>query len=74
MYTEASFKYSGGHIQQDLRQGSKIALVCSYLGVPQAAEQVKILIFLVKIAFFPMYANIFWDAGQVLFLRYFEAC
>ena len=23
--------------------------------------------------FFPMYANIFWDAGQVPILRYFEA-
>ena len=55
-------------------QGSKIALVRSYLRVPQAAGQVKILIFLVKIKFFPMYANIFCDAGQVPSLRYFEAC
>ena len=54
-------------------QGSKIALVRSYLRVPQAAGQVKILIFLVKIKFFPMYANIFCDAGQVPSLRYFEA-
>ena len=30
--------------------------------------------FLVKIKFFPMYANIFCDAGQVPILRYFEAC
>ena len=35
--------------------------------------QVKILIFLVKIKFFPMYVNIFCDAGQVPILRYFEA-
>ena len=44
-------------------QGSKIALVRSYLQVPQAAGQVKILTFLV--IFSPMYANIFCDAGQV---------
>ena len=55
-------------------QGSKIALVRSYLRVPQAAGQVKILMFLVKIKFFPKYANIFSDAGQVPILRYFEAC
>ena len=55
-------------------QGSKIALVRSYLRVPQAAGQVKILIFLVKIKFFPMYANIFCDAGQVPISRYFVAC
>ena len=34
-------------------QGSKIALNSSYLRVPWAAGQVKILIFLVKIIFFP---------------------
>ena len=34
-------------------QGSKIALVRSYLRVHQAAGQVTILIFLVKITFFP---------------------
>ena len=55
-------------------QGSKIALVRSYLRVPQAAGQVKILRFLVKIKFFPMYVNIFCDAGQVLIFRYLEAC
>ena len=55
-------------------QGSKIALVRSYLRVPQAAGQVKILLFLVKIKIFPIYANIFCDAGQVPILRYFEAC
>ena len=54
-------------------QGSKIALVRSYLQVPQAAGQVKILIFLVKIKTFPIYAIIFCDAGQVPILRYFEA-
>ena len=55
-------------------QGSKIALVRLYLQVPQAAGQVKILIFLVKNKFFPIYANNFCDAGQVPILRYFEAC
>ena len=54
-------------------QGSKIALVCSYLRVPQAAGQVKILIFLVRIKFFPIHANHFCDTGRVLILRYFEA-
>ena len=51
----------------------KIALVLSYLRVPQAEGQVKILKFLVKINFFPIYANNFCDAGQVPILRYFEA-
>ena len=55
-------------------QGSKIVLVRSYLRVPQAAGQVKMLIFLVKFNFFPIYANIFCDAGQVPILRYFEVC
>ena len=55
-------------------QGSKIALVRSYLRVPQAAGQVENLIFLVKINFFPIYANNFCDAGQVPILRYFEPC
>ena len=54
-------------------QGSKIPLVRSYLRVPQAVGQVKILIFSVKIIFIPMYANIFCDAWQVPILRYFEA-
>ena len=36
-----------------IRQGTKIALVRSYLRVPQNAGQVKILIFLVKIIFSP---------------------
>ena len=55
-------------------QGSKIALVRSYLRVLQAAGRVKILIFLVKIKFFPIYAYDFCDAGQVPILRYFETC
>ena len=46
------------------RQGSKISLVRSYLRVPQAAGQVKILIFLVKINLFPMYTNIFVMQGK----------
>ena len=40
--------------------------------VHQAAGQVKMLIFLVKIIIFPMYTTIFCDAGQVPILRYFE--
>ena len=48
-------------------QGSKIALIPSSLQLHQAAGQLKILIFLVKIIFFPMYANIFCDAGKCLF-------
>ena len=55
-------------------QGLKIALVCSYLQVPQAAKQVKILIFLVKIYFFHIYANNFCDTGRVPVLIYFETC
>ena len=54
-------------------QGSKIALVSSYLRVPQAAGQVEILIFLMKINIFPIYANNICDAGQVPILRNFEA-
>ena len=50
-------------------QGSKIALVRSYLRVPQAAGQGIILIFLVKINLFPMYANIFVMQGKCLFLE-----
>ena len=41
--------------------------------MPQAAGQVKVLIFLVKIKFFPIYANIFCDAGQVPIFRNFKA-
>ena len=41
--------------------------------MPQAAGQAKILIFLVKFNFFPIYANNFYDAGQVPIIRYFEA-
>ena len=42
-----------------------MSLFRSYLRVPQAVGQVKILIFSVKIIFIPMYANSFRDAGQV---------
>ena len=63
---------TGMHIKL-LFQGSKIVLVRSYLRVPQAAGQVKILLFLVKFKFPPIYANNFCDAGQVPILRYFEA-
>ena len=66
-------KPSDSGVSSNNFQGSKIALVRSYLWVPQAAGQVKILIFPLKIKFFPMYANIFCDAGQVPILRYFEA-
>ena len=48
-------------------QGSKIALVRSYLRVPQAAGQVKFLIFQVKIKFFPMYAIFFVMQGKCIF-------
>ena len=41
--------------------------------MPWAAGQVKIVIFLVSIKFFPINANNFCDAGQVPILRYFEA-
>ena len=51
-----------------------MALVRWYLRVPWAAGQVKILILLVKIKLFPIYTNIFCDAGKVPILRYFEAC
>ena len=54
-------------------QGSKITLVRSYLRVPQAAGQVEISIFLMKINIFPIYANKFCDAGQVPILRNFAA-
>ena len=40
--------------------------------VTQAAGQVKILIFLVKIENFPIHVNNFCDAGQVPIFRYFK--
>ena len=52
--------------------GSNIALVRSYLRLPQAAGQVNSLIFLVKMIV-SIYANKFCDAGQVHILTYFEA-
>ena len=48
-------------------QGSKIALVRSYLRVPQVAGQVKILIFLVKFNFSPYMPIIFVMQGKHLF-------
>ena len=48
-------------------QGSKIALVRSYLRVSQAAGQVKILIFLVKIKIFPYMPVVFEMQGKCLF-------
>ena len=49
------------------KQGSKIALVRSYLRVPWAAGQVKILILLVKIIFFPYIPIFFVMQGRCLF-------
>ena len=49
------------------RQGSKIVLVRSYLRVPQAARQVNILIFLVKIKFSPCMPINFVMQGKCLF-------
>ena len=48
-------------------QGSKIALVRSYLRVPQGAGRVKILIFLVKIIFSPYMPIVFVMQGKCLF-------
>ena len=48
-------------------QGSKIVLVRSYLRVPEAAGQVKILIFLLKIKFPPYTPIIFVMQGKCLF-------
>ena len=56
----------GNHMSQ--LQGSKIALVRSYLRVPQAAGQVKILVFLLKkIICFPYIPIIFVIQGKRLF-------
>ena len=76
MQTEIVFitRHVECYLKHVIAQGSKIALVRSYLRVPQAAGQVKILLFLVKIKKNPIYANIFCDAGQVPIFRYFEAC
>ena len=54
-------------ISQTELQGSKISLVRSYLRVPQAAGQVKILIFLVKIKLFPYMPIVFVMQGKCLF-------
>ena len=58
-----------------LAEGLKIALVCSYLRVPQTAGQVKNLIFLKKINFFPyMPINFVMQLGRVPILIHFETC
>ena len=49
------------------RQGSKIVLVRSYLRVSQAAGQVNILIFLLKIKFSPCMPINFVMQGKCLF-------
>ena len=64
---------SGEPAQIRRLQGSKISLVRSYLRVPLAAGQVKILRFLVNIKFSPYMPILFCDAGQVPIFRYFEA-
>ena len=60
-------------VDTKLFQGSKIALVRSYLRVPQDAGQVKILEFLVKIIFSHV-CQYYCNAAQVSIFRYFEAC
>ena len=59
--------FSCPDIDTDQTCGSKIALVCSYLLVPEAAGQVKILIFLLKIKFSPYMPIIFVMQGKCLF-------
>ena len=56
------------YLQAATLQGWKIALVRSYIRVPQAAGQVKLFIFLVKIIFFPYMPIIFVKQGKCLFL------
>ena len=56
------------HMQERLLlQGSKIVLVRSYLRVSQAAGQVNILIFLLKIKFSPCMTINFVMQGKCLF-------
>ena len=50
-----------------MHQGSKIVLVCLYLRVSQAAGQVNILIFLLKIKFSPCMPINFVMQGKFLF-------
>ena len=60
--------YLFDHLRKSVEyQGSKILLVPSYLRVPRAAGQVKILIFLVKIKFRPYMPIIFVMQGKCLF-------
>ena len=55
------------HHRPRLLQGSKIALVCSYLRVPQTVGQVNILTFLVKINFSPYMPIVFVMQGKCNF-------
>ena len=48
-------------------QGLKITFVSSYLRIPEAAGKVKILIFLLKIKFFPIMPIFFVMQGKCLF-------
>ena len=54
-------------LDQSPHQGSKIVLVCSYLRVSQAAGQVNIMIFLLKIKFSPCMPINFVMQGKCLF-------
>ena len=56
-----------GHMLWLIMQGSKIVLVRSYLRVSQAAGQVNILIFLLKIKFSPCMPINFVMQGKCLF-------
>ena len=65
METGSRRKFSSDRLVKP--QGSKIVLVRSYLRVPQAAGQVNILIFLVKIKFSPCMPINFVMQGKCLF-------
>ena len=55
------------YFSSQITQGSKIALVRSYLRVPQAAGQVKSLVFLLKIKLSPCMPIYFVMQGKCLF-------
>ena len=65
MFNSTEHEISTAH--KNYSQCSTIALVRSYLPVPRAAGQVKILIFLVKIKFSPLMPIIFVLQGKCLF-------
>ena len=65
-HTGTPVPLSSGKHTVKYTQGSKIALIHSYLRVPQAAEQVEILIFLMKINIFPYMPIIFVMQGKCL--------